>query len=232
MKKKLINNQASSDGFAPLVCIVALPIMLIAALIFATIGGGEDEGSTSGFSGSSDTVDSLDGAIMPYTEGKIGHEQHDAKADCFATGNLHYDGPESFFASVGSVSNCMAFGAPRTTDQERWYFNMRWDTTGDYPTAYAHKKVIITNPANGARVVASIEEYGPHSCLYDGDCEAYGFTGNTTKGMNAGASPEVYFCTETESPYTSDPELGKVQFGFAKDQSIPLGPISGSCASP
>jgi hypothetical protein len=172
--------------------------------------------TTSNWTGSADTVAELDGARMPATSGKIGHEQHASKQSCFAAGNVHYNGPLSFFDSIGSVSNCMAFGGPMTTDQERWYFNMRWYTGSGYPGNVKHKKVIITNPANGKRIVASIEEYGPAAYLM------------TRDGINSGASPEVYKYLELTNPYTGNPsdKSGFAEYGFAVDQNIPLGPLN------
>ncbi len=168
----------------------------------------------SSWAGSTDTVSTVGRAKMPATSGKIGHEQHASKQSCFKSGNKHYDGPNSYL-SAGSVSNCMAFGKPRTTDQERWYFNMRWDTGGNYPNDVMHKKIIITNPKNGKRIVASIEEYGPAARLM------------TRDGINSGASPEVYKYLGLENPYTGNPndKKGYATFGFAKDQDIPLGPL-------
>lgn len=169
----------------------------------------------SNWTGSNDIVATLGAAKMPATSGKIGHEQHASKQSCFAPGNFHFIDSLSFFASVGSVTNCMAFGKPRTTDQERWYFNMRWDTGSGYPNNVMHKKVIITNPVNGKRIVASIEEYGPAARLMVRD------------GINSGASPEVYNYLELTNPYTKNPndKNGYAEFGFAKDQNIPLGPL-------
>lgn len=175
----------------------------------------ENDSQVSNWTGSADTVAELGGVKMPATSGKIGHEQHASKQSCFASGNTHYNGPLSFFASIGSVTNCMAFGGPMTTEQEEWYFNMRWNTGSGYPGNVKHKKVIITNPANGKRIVASIEEYGPAARLM------------TRDGINSGASPEVYKYLGLANPYTGNPndKSGYATFGFAKDQNIPLGPL-------
>ena len=155
-------------------------------------------------------------AKMPATAGKIGHEQHAANQNCFKNGNSHYNGLLSFYSKIGSVKNCMAFGSPRTTEQEEWYFNMRWDTSGNYPTNVEHLKVIITNPKNNKKIVASIEEYGPAAFLMARD------------GINAGASPEVYKYLELSNPYTNNPndKSGYAEFSFAEDQNIPLGPLN------
>lgn len=196
-------------------------VMPLTACIFSesscdTADALENNSQVSNWAGSTDTVAELGGAKMPATAGKIGHEQHASKQSCFAPGNVHYNGPLSFFDSVGSVSNCMAFGGPMTTEQEEWYFNMRWNTGSGYPSNVKHKKVIITNPVNGKRIVASIEEYGPAARLM------------TRDGINAGASPEVYKYLGLANPYTGNPndKSGYATFGFATDQNIPLGPLN------
>lgn len=197
--------------------IFALSFVVLVLFRLATPGGGAaDTTNGSNWTGSTDTVATLDGAKMPETSGKIGHEQHASKSSCFASGNTHFDGPLSFFTSVGSVTNCMAFGGPFTREQEEWYFNMRWDTSSGYPGNVKHKKVIITNPANSKRIVVSIEEYGPAARL------------KTRDGIVAGAPPEVYHYLKLTNPYTGNPsdKEGYATFAFAKDQNIPLGPLN------
>jgi hypothetical protein len=228
-------HKAQNRGFVAMMgigCVFSV-IIAFASLIIFGISKNMFKQTNNGSGGSSwggsvETVQELGNVKLPYSEGKMGHEQHASKQDCFVAGNLHYDGPLSFFTSVGSVNNCMSFGGNFTTDQERWYFNMRWEYDG-HKSEYQHTKVVIYNPENQVTVVTSIEEYGPHHCLYEGTCESYGFDGNVTKGMNSGAPPEVYNCLNTPSPYTADPEQGKLQYGIAKDQNIPLGPLNGVC---
>lgn len=172
------------------------------------------EESPSNWTGATDITKTLGSAKMPTMSGKIGHEEHASKKSCFTSGQTHFTGPLS--KPLGAVSNCMAFGGPMTQAQERWYFNMRWDTGGDYPENYKHKKVIITNPKNGKRIVVSIEEYGPADYLRKRD------------GIVAGAPPDVYNYLELENAYTGNPgdKKGYAIFGFAKDQKIPLGPLN------
>ena len=64
-------------------------------------------------------------------------------------------------------------------------------------------------------VVASIIERGPAEFKW------------TQDGINCGGSREVLNYLETEDANTDDPndDKGKVLFGFAKDQNIPLGPL-------
>jgi len=199
--------------------LLVFAIMAGSFILYLSYGSNESDAKetlASNWTGSSDTIATLGTATMPELSGKIGHEQHASKPSCFKSGNVHFDGPLSFFATVGSVSNCMAFGGPMTTEQEEWYFNMRWDTGSGYPTNVKHKKVIITNPANGKKVVASIEEYGPAARLKARD------------GIVAGASPEVYNYLGLANPYTGNPndKKGYATFAFAKDQNIPIGPLN------
>lgn len=64
------------------------------------------------------------------------------------------------------------------------------------------KKVLVTNPANGRRLVASIMESGPAI-----------FTGRVS-----GLSPEAMLALSVETD-------GNLEYGFLLDQSIPLGPL-------
>lgn len=178
-------------------------------------GSGNAEATEPAWSGSDDTIPELDGLKMPATEGKLGSEEHMSskfdKTKCFIPGNSHYEGPDSnplTYTLDGPDGSCGSY-PPRTTDQERWYFNMRWPSG-----KFAHKKVIVTNPKNGKRVVVSIEEYGPAEWV------------TRRNGINCGAPPEVRNYLETGSAYTPPSDkTGFVIFGFAKDQNIPLGPL-------
>lgn len=195
------------------------------AVAYLVIGGGSNKGTGTSasnsctWSGSTETVTKLAGVDLPATGGKLGHEEHIPEVTssgqrCFNEGETHYSDKNSHPLSY--VSNCAAMGHYRkTTEQERWYFNMRWDTSGNYPEDIVHKKIILTNPVNGRKVVVSVEEYGPASYLMSRD------------GINSGAPPDVYNYLDLPNPYTKDPgdKRGYVSIGFAKDQNICLGPL-------
>jgi len=206
----------------PLGCLFG-PIILgvgFGALLFAGFVG-MGKGGENSFTGSTETTDSLDGLTLPATSGKLGHEEHLSLGvvlsypqpnACIVAGQLHYVGTDSY--PLGSADGCGAFGGGMTSDQERWYFNMRWDY-GDRKDDFRHKKIILANPEKNKKIVVSIEDYGPGLGVIERD------------GINCGAPPEVYNYLGTENPYTGDPsdKQGLVLIGFAKDQSIPLGPL-------
>jgi hypothetical protein len=220
------------------ITLAATVIFACFALIMGFLGVGVDEASgketgLSNWTGSTATVDKIGKAKLPDTSGKLGHEDHlfpgsrggigdvvsgDAASDSCIKDKVHYVGEDSKKSGkIITAGGCGAMDTGRnmTTDQERWYFNMRWDTSGNYPNDVRHKKVIITNPKNGKKIVASIEEYGPGARVTRRD------------GINCGAPTEVYKYLETASPYTGNPgdKKGYVEFGFAEDQNIPLGPL-------
>ncbi len=88
-------------------------------------------------------------------------------------------------------------GAPVPVLDEAWYVNMYWRTR-----PAAGTRIIVTNPANGRALVASGGyETGP------GSNEAIG-----------GAVEEIHH-------YLGTTHRSTLTFGFAVDQSLPLGPI-------
>ncbi len=218
-------------GFIPLLaCAFVFIVMLLAGVILASLGIKPDSNSPSNFTGSTDTVSVLGNVKMPALEGKLGHEDHlfpsnrggigdivsgDPTNNNCISNKIHYVGDDSKEGgNIITAGGCGAFGSGMKTEEERWYFNMQWEYDG-HKEDYRHKKVIITNPANGKRIVVSIEETGPAQFVTDRD------------GINAGAPPEVYRYLELENPYTGNPndKKGFVHFGLAADQSIPLGPL-------
>lgn len=229
MKLKNFRLNLANDKRGILHILIVLIVMLILAFgiiaQFAAIGTkvGEKDGGSGNYS--DEMTATLDGLTMPATEGKLGSEEHvpspyneDGKqaTDFMCMSELkHSEEADSAPLTYpgdwpsGEAGNCAAY-RPHTTDQERWYFNMRWPS-GEFK----HKKVIIVNPKNNKKIVASIEEYGPAEWVTERD------------GINCGASPEVRNFLGTGSAYTGNPsdDAAKVQFGFAKDQNIPLGPL-------
>jgi hypothetical protein len=243
VKNSYINEQ---EGFVFLIipgCFI-LAIIAIAGIGFMALGPGLGGGSSSGsnWTGSSEAVATLGDLTMPATEGKLGHEDHfftknetdifsrespagwvvgDPKSSDCIDNKTHHVEDKSYTRGdekLVSAGGCGAFGSGMKTDQERWYFNMRWDY-GSNKDKYHHAKIIITNPRNNKKIVVSIEEYGPAEYV------------TTRDGINAGATPEVYkyLCEDEGSPYSNDPsdDNCRVNFGFAKDQEIPLGPLGG-----
>ena len=228
-KKKTSNFRVFREerGILPIIIIIMVAVILGFVIIaqFAAIGtemGKKSEGGSS-WAGSTDTVTSIGGVTLPATEGKIGNEEHvpgrkgntnyqpAVVLDCMTPGNSHYEGPGSEALTFTNTGNCATFN-PYKTEEERYYFNMFWPAPID---GFGKKKVIITNPKNNKMVVASIIERGPAEFKW------------TQDGINCGGSREVLNYLETEDANTDDPndDKGKVLFGFAKDQNIPLGPL-------
>lgn len=224
--KKLAKDE---KGILPFIlgCVGGILVIGSIALVLIVMGfgfgGGESGGggSSGGWTGSDDTTATLDGLTLPTTDGKLGSEEHvpgrvniDFRSatdlSCMVNLSQHYENVvESAPLTYPDTGNCASYN-PHATDQERWYFNMRWPSS-----EFAHKKIVITNPENKKRIVASIEEYGPAEFVTERD------------GVNSGASPEVRNYLGIENPYTGNPndKKGYVVFGFAKDQNIPLGPL-------
>ena len=231
------NNQ---KGFLPLIAIGCIFFLIIFFLIVVAaaspfgFGGGDSGGG--GASGDYDegevvastcvnieTVSSVDGILLPYANGKLGHEEHLTQ-----TNPSHY---------VGATSNPLTFAgpgafAPHTTDQEHWYVNAQWLGWNWEPTKYHraptksndpgakeqragidHKKILITSMETGKAVVASVEESGPAVWVTD------------KNGVNLGAPPEVYKAIGASDPYTDNPSdnKGRVTIAFVKDQNTALG---------
>ena len=238
-KEKFRSFTKDKKGIIPCLIVVFIATFLayLIIMIFPSMGSflGQKDGEADAtepptWSGTSDTVAELDGLKMPDTEGKLGHEDHlfppnrgrigdtvsgDPQVNACVDNQIHYIGDDAKKGGkIITAGGCGAFGAGMTTDQERWYFNMRWNY-GGRGNDYRHKKIIITNPKNGKRIVVSLEEYGPAEFVI------------RTHGINSGAPTEVYTYLMTENPYTKDPndKKGWVMFGFAEDQNIPLGPL-------
>jgi len=167
------------------------------------------------------------GFEMVPKSGKLGREEHLNK-----TYPSHYSGSDSAplkFAGDGAF-------APHTTEQERYYINSQWkmfDWSGtgqqgqhdvrqinstlarQARSRLPHSKIVIRSKETGRTMVVSAEESGPALWVTKRD------------GVNFGAPPEVYNYLGTTNPYTRNPNDGRGAIevlGFAKDQSIKLGP--------
>jgi len=177
-----------------------------------------------------------DGLHLPVSRGLIGLEQHlynDYPGDGYvppsgsfpATGLAGVPAGYSTYTLDNGYAGRGAF-APHPSDlSEKYYINMRWPDGVDWsptqnrqppivtdPTTYAkyaHKKVLITAPATGKGLIASIEEAGP--ALWT--------------GKDAGAPPEVFVALGLypRGDGQNDPNSYTLNFEWA-DQSAPLGP--------
>lgn len=219
----LLKNNRGFIHFAVLGCLAGLIVFGLVGLVFIGVGlGGQKSSSSeeSNWTGSEDTSNTSGDLTLPATSGKLGYEEHvpgrhnqdnqvATDLSCMLPPYNHYQGADSNPLTYPDTGNCAAY-FPHTTEQEQWYFNMRWPSS-----EFKHKKIILTNPQNGKRAVVSIEEYGPAAFVTKRD------------GVNCGAPPEVRNYLQTESPYTGNPSDGKglVYIGFANDQNIPLGPL-------
>lgn len=172
-------------------------------------------------------LESLDGYAIPATSGRVGREQHlylaaDEEAAGRSDPTIHYARASvPAYAQNGMAGGYGAFGSsasPATADQERYYINMRWNyctwyedagvthTTNCSSTAknwHRHKKVVVTNPANGRQLVASVEEAGPAIWT----------------GRVSGLSPEAMY----ELDAVTDNNL---TYLWAVDQNIRLGRLN------
>lgn len=130
----------------------------------------------------------LEGYDIPATSGKVGREQHLYLTSGAEDAATHY----AMSGTPAAAQNGMAGGygsfgssaSPASTDQERYYINMRWNYAEWYEDAgtldsfgrpmtrtrnlnttaknwHRHKKVIVTNPSNSRQMVVSVEESGP-----------------------------------------------------------------------
>ncbi|MCX6811337.1 MAG: N-acetylmuramoyl-L-alanine amidase [Candidatus Berkelbacteria bacterium] len=173
-------------------------------------------------------IDALDGVWIPTTSGKTGREQH-LWLESGETPEHHYlvSGTPPW-AMNGMAGSFGAFGSPPTLDNERYYINMRWNYTewyeapdgtchtpdGHPDTCYRNsnlalktwhrsKRLIVTNPANGHKIVVSVEETGPAIWT----------------GRVSGLSPEAMGMLGAN---TND----NLIYHWSGLQSVPLGPLN------
>jgi len=183
-------------------------------------------------------VSSLDGVAMPTTSGLTGKEQHlwTTRGETDEAGHYAINGTPVNGISVtlqNGVAGTGAFGRLDPTI-EKYYINMRWtycewyedfstpDSYG-YPTTRSRninsslkdwhlgKKIIVSNPANGRKIVVAIGEAGPAIWV------------TNARGVTSGMSPEAV-------DYIVGANYGaggnNLEYGFAVDQSLPLGPLT------
>lgn len=184
-------------------------------------------------------VSSLDGVGIPSTSGRTGKEQHiwtshldGDEAGHYAITGVPPTGPYSGINLQNGVAGTGAFGRI-DPNIEKWYITMRWGyctwyedfviRDGDYPSTqttncnaslkswHFGKKVIISNPVNGRKLVAAIGEAGPAIWV------------TNVRGVTSGLSPEGTDYIVGSAYGTGGTVL---EYGFAVDQNLPLGPLN------
>lgn len=158
----------------------------------------------------------LDGIPLPAYSGKVGREQHlcltvpqEPAATHYAISGVPAAAQNGMAWEEGGGSGYGAWGKAAPVDDERYYVCMRWNYTdlhGQPVLApkdwYYKKRLLVINPANNTRVVASIIEYGPAPWT----------------DRVSGLSPEAMLVLGAD---TDD----NLIYYWAQDQSTPLGPI-------
>ena len=158
----------------------------------------------------------LDGIPLPANSGKVGREQH-------LSLTMSQEQPATHYAVSGTPAGAQngmawqesagpgygAWGKAPPVEDERYYICMRWNYTdlhGQPVLAskdwYYRKRVLVTNPANGRKVIASIVEYGPAPWT----------------GRVSGLSPEAMLTLGAETD-------NNLIYYWALDQGLPPGPI-------
>lgn len=176
-------------------------------------------------------VSVINGVSIPATSGLTGLEQHlwtnrgesDAAGHYAITG-VPANGPYSGILIQNGVAGLGAFGKLDPTI-EQWYITMRWsycsgwdDSSGctggidaSLKAWHLGKKVIVSNPANGRKVVVAVGDFGPANWV------------TAQQGVVSGLSPEA-----TDYMVGSKHNTGgdNLEYGWAVDQSLPLGPLT------
>jgi len=158
----------------------------------------------------------LDGIPLPANSGLVGREQHlcltvsqEPSATHYALSGTPAAAQNRMAWEEGGGSGYGAWGKAPPVEDERYYINMRWNYTDMHGQPilaskdwYYRKRVLVINPANGRKVLASIVEYGPAPWT----------------GRVSGLSPEAMLTLGAE---TDD----NLTYYWALDQSLPPGPI-------
>ena len=158
----------------------------------------------------------LEGIPLPAYSGKVGREQHLCLTMSEEPPALHYAVSNTPPAARNGMawqesggSGYGAWGKAPPVDDERYYVCMRWnytDMNGQPILAskdwYYRKRVLVINPANNKRVIASIVEYGPAPWT----------------GRVSGLSPEAMLAL---GAVTDD----NLTYYWALGQGLPPGPI-------
>jgi hypothetical protein len=230
---------ARRRGIIPVVAAAMSAVALIVgiAIIVGVVNAlgqvfmGQVSGSFGGFNfgGSYETTSVLDGLVIE-TSGKTAIEDHLAlsagatdptghftatnidqnlgnnpaalrKAKTMFNGLLRRGLTSSFIANLNGVV---------PPEDEAWYIVQRWCYSSQCfkgaavgtKVEYLRKRVVVTNPATGKSVVTSVLDWGPAA-----------YTGRVS-----GLSPEAAFSIGADTGTN-------LQYGWAVDQSVPLGPV-------
>lgn len=178
-------------------------------------------------------VSSLNGISIPAERGKTGREQHlwttrgeESENDHYAITNVPAD-------LRNGIAGTGAFGRI-DAGIEQYYIAMRWNycnwtESGSDPNFPGNigtictssnsgiknwhygKKVIVSNPANGKKIVVAVGEAGPAIWV------------TNARGVVSGLSPEATAYI-VGSKYGANGD--NLEYGWSVDQTLPLGPLS------
>ena len=160
--------------------------------------------------------ETLEGIPMPAYSGKTAWEQHLSLTGSQEPPATHYSvsstpilAQNGMAWQTGGGDGYGAWGVPQPVGDERYYICMRWNYTNLHgqliyaPKDWYHqKKVLVINPANNKKVIASIIEYGPAPWT----------------GRVSGLSPEAALSIDAVTDNT-------LSYYWALDQNLPLGPL-------
>ena len=158
----------------------------------------------------------LEGIPLPAYSGKVGLEQHlcltmsqEPPATHYAVSNTPPAAQNGMAWQESGGPGYGAWGKAPPVDDERYYVCMRWnytDMNGQPILApkdwYYRKRVLVINPANNKKVIASIVEYGPAPWT----------------GRVSGLSPEAMLMLGAVTD-------NNLTYYWALDQSLPPGPL-------
>lgn len=188
------------------------------------------------------TVSSLDGVQIPSVFGYVGKEQHLWTNSGETTDAAHYALTNVASALQNGVAGNGAFGKMDPA-VEKYYITMRWnycdwhesdtktDSFGRPSTMFSwindneagfntlkawHKgrKLIVSNPATGRKIVVAVGESGPAIWV------------TRERGVVSGLSPEATDYM-VGSNYGGASTGGQpLEYGWSVDQTLPLGPLT------
>lgn len=190
------------------------------------------------------TTDTLQGYAMPATTGFVGKEQHIWTTNGETSESAHYAINSTPFMGESivlqnGVAGTGAFGRI-SPEIEKYYITMRWnyctwyedpndlDSFGRPSTKtrdcnntaknwHKGKKVIVSNPRTGRKIVTAIGESGPAIWI------------TRERGVVSGLSPEAtdYIVGDRYFNGRGNGTGGdNLIYGFSVDQSLPLGPLT------
>jgi hypothetical protein len=158
----------------------------------------------------------LEDIPLPAYSGKVGLEQHlcltmsqEPPATHYAVSGTPTAAQNGMAWQESGGSGYGAWGKPPPAEDERYYINMRWnytDMNGQQILTdkdwYYRKRVLVINPANNKKVIASIVEYGPAPWT----------------GRVSGLSPEAMLALGAVTD-------NNLTYYWALDQNLPPGPL-------